>query len=443
MKNHMRQMPVIQAVAFTVFVGVSTSTLAGVVRTAGDQDIILDTSKGGLSLESEDGTFSFAFHGAMQIDYDRFNGVYTNNGNAGDEAEFRRLRPKMSGNYRDWAFEITPELAPSGNTIHSATITYEGFKPINLTVGMASPDFGLEKATSSNWVTATERNIGYDLASWINSSSDDLGAHIDGTFGDMFFGSASVTNRDTKNDDRDGDASRQFNGRVVFAPFHKGGNVLHFALDYAYRDLNKVDLSNTNYDIDNGLGVHGDAGDNDHDPVLSQLSGISGSPYKGQSIWGAEAAWAFGALSLQGEYLHSTLNSDDGGYADVKSKGYYGQVAYTLTGEPRDYKLNAGAFGAVRPENAKFGAWEIFYRYAGVSSDNTDLLEDGAGSVIGLNTNGSNSAKVHTFGVNWYANNNVKISVDYNYAKVNDKALENAVGDDDGNAVMTRFQFVF
>ena len=39
------------------------------------------------------------------------------------------------------------------------------------------------------------------------------------------------------------------------------------------------------------------------------------------------------------------------------------QLAYTLTGEARGYKLDGGKFDSIKPNDKQMGAWEVFYRY--------------------------------------------------------------------------------
>ncbi|MDI9786970.1 porin, partial [Pseudomonas aeruginosa] len=76
--------------------------------------------------------------------------------------------------------------------------------PVNLKFGRFDPDFGLEKATSSKWVTAPERNAAYELADWINTHQDGMGAQVNSTLADMAYLSAGVSAKDA--DDSDGDS---------------------------------------------------------------------------------------------------------------------------------------------------------------------------------------------------------------------------------------------
>jgi phosphate-selective porin OprO/OprP len=54
---------------------------------------------------------------------------------------------------------------------------------------------------------------------------------------------------------------------------------------------------------------------------------------------------------------------------------------------------------------------------------------------------GDAEAKVHNLGVNWYANEAVKISAAYVKAKTDN--VTNVNGDDDGKGVVVRAQYVF
>ncbi|MNC54379.1 Porin P precursor [compost metagenome] len=137
-----------------------------------------------------------------------------------------------------------------------------------------------------------------------------------------------------------------------------------------------------------------------------------------------------GPFSLQGEYLKRKTKADSNEYTDIKSEGYYGQVAYTLTGEPRIYKL--GKFDAIKPQNKQYGAWELFYRYDFLSTDDDNGEFAEIGDVEG---------KVHNVGVNWYANDAIKVSAVY--VKSNVENATNAEGDDSGDGFVTRVQYVF
>lgn len=134
-------------------------------------------------------------------------------------------------------------------------------------------------------------------------------------------------------------------------------------------------------------------------------------------------------------YPRRTLKADAAQH-DIDARGGYAQVAYTLTGEPRVYKLDGAKFDAVKPANKQLGAWEIFYRYNAISVEDDKL----AVSTTTRQT-GDAEGKLHTLGVNWYANEAVKVSA--NYIKASTDKVSNTVGDDSGDGVVMRLQYVF
>ncbi len=114
------------------------------------------------------------------------------------------------------------------------------------------------------------------------------------------------------------------------------------------------------------------------------------------------------------------------------------QLAYTLTGESRSYKLDGGKFDKIKPENKRTGAWEVFYRFDDITVDETGIAPSG---YVGALDSAEAGAKTHTIGVNWYANESVKLSANYLKTSVDD--VVNANGDDDGDAISLRAQYVF
>ena len=133
---------------------------------------------------------------------------------------------------------------------------------------------------------------------------------------------------------------------------------------------------------------------------------------------------------MQGEYIKRKVEADAAAYQDIKADGYYAQVAYTLTGEARAYKL--GKFDSIKPSNKQIGAWEVFYRYDHLSVDD----DNGAFANVS-----DIEANVHNLGLNWYANESIKLSGTYVKAKVDN--AQNANGDDDGDGFVLRAQYVF
>lgn len=415
------------------------TTHAGTVTTDG-ADLVVKT-KGGLEVATTDKAFSFKLGGRLQADYGRFDGYYTRNGNGADAAYFRRAYLEFGGTaYRDWKYQINYDLSRNvGNDstgyFDEAAVTYVGFDPVNLKIGRFYTDFGLEKATSSKWVTALERNLSYDAAEWVNDNSG-MGIQANSVVGKLAYLSASVFSEN--NNDTDGDSVKRYNLRGVFAPWHEAGNVLHLGLQYAYRDLKDSAVDTR---IRSRMGVRGvdtnggnSAGSNGNRVVFGGSTAQSGL-WKGDSVWGLEGAWALQAFSIQAEYLRRTLKADAAAN-DIKTSGYYTQLAYTLTGEPRIYKLDGARFDTIKPQDKAFGAWELFYRYDAMKVEDDNLVASSAVRQVG-----DAQGKTHTLGVNWYASEAVKLSA--NYIKASTDNTSNTVGDDTGQGLVMRLQYVF
>ncbi len=427
--------------ASALALAVSAQAFAGTVTTDG-ADIVIKT-KGGLEVATTDKEFSFKLGGRLQADYGTFDGFYTRNGNNADAAYFRRAFLELSGTvYKDWKYVLSYDLAHNaGNSddgyFDEASIAYTGFNPVNLRFGRFDPDFGLEKATSSKWITAIERSAIYEIADWVNGHENGMGVQASSVLGNMAFLSGGVSAKDSN--DTDGESVKQFNVRGVFAPMAEAGNVLHLGLNYANRGLDDVAADGR---IRPRLTVRGvstnggnDAGTNGNRATFGGFQGVAGD-FDSDAAWGAELAYAMGPFSAQAEYLARKLKADRAGIEDVEANGYYAQLAYTLTGESRGYKLDGAKFDSIKPENKQLGAWEVFYRY-----DNIKVEDDNVTVATATREVGDTKAKLHTVGVNWYVNDVVKVAA--NYVKAETDKITNNVGDDDGDAFVMRMQYAF
>jgi phosphate-selective porin OprO/OprP len=89
---------------------------------------------------------------------------------------------------------------------------------------------------------------------------------------------------------------------------------------------------------------------------------------------------------------------------DQKIKGYYVLATYNITGESYNYK--DGVFGAVKPTNpldkGGRGAWQV-----GVRMSEFDA------SPITVAAGKSNRATAMTYGLTWFATDNLRFMVNY------------------------------
>ena len=176
-------------------------------------------------------------------------------------------------------------------------------------------------------------------------------------------------------DGEDTEDSNGVAGRITYAPVKTDNSTLH--LGFAYRDTEELD----------GFGL--------------------------------EAAGVVGPFHIQGEYFSADELNDSGGEDDID--GFYVQAGYVLTGEVRPYKN--GTFKKIKPKG-KGGAWEIVARF-----------EDGDGGFGDIEL-GDTDATSYALGVNWYANNFIRVNASFQEGDSN-------ISDDDGSEFRVRFQVAF
>jgi len=271
-----------------------------------------------------------------------------------------------------------------------------------LTVGHHKQPFSLEEQTSSRFITFMERSSVVQAF----SPSRDNGISSGGSLGEDTNWALGLFRRtdDGANGASDGDLVTT--GRVTHA-FGEGADVVHLGLSasmWAGQDVS--------------FGADPEA----HlvDDVISTGTVTS----DGVSLYGLEGAWVNGPLSLQGEFIQSSIDEFAGG-GDVDLNGFYAFVSWFLTGESRNYK--SGKFDRITP-NANWdgsgfsgGAWELALRLTAVDFDEATGRE-----VTNL-----------TAGVNWYLNPNARIMLNLLQSNVDDSG---AGIDDDMTALMMRFQ---
>lgn len=125
-------------------------------------------------------------------------------------------------------------------------------------------------------------------------------------------------------------------------------------------------------------------------------------PTRQASLIGFELAAARGPLALQAEFLGSFASPAD--FENLYFGGFYGQVAWTLTGESHPYARKAGLPTRLTPRipfsllEGGRGAFEVALRFAHVS------LTSGA-------TEGGNLSQLGGV-LNWYWNEHVRIQLD-------------------------------
>ena len=326
--------------------------------------------------------------------------------------EFRRVRIYNSGKmYGTVKYKLQLDFA--GGKIAFKDVFIELNKlPIkgNVRVGHFKEPLRLEALTSSKYITFMERGFPIAFAPERNT-----GAMYHTTFGDkLSIQSGVFRNSDTFGNDKSATNNVNITSRITYLAISDGDKLLHLGISNSIRK---------NSDNDYGFSSRAE------NHMGSELLSVEfTNQVKDVNIIAGEMAYVNSSLSLQGEVVQTTVNTENGqGNAPFAHEiiSYYGQLSYFLTGESRSYKSSLTGFGRVKPKNNYgengWGALEVAARFSAI-----DMQEDG-------------SLEDFTIGLNWYLNPNTRVMLNYVMGELTDGAGEVTTE----NAVMMRIQLDF
>lgn len=285
--------------------------------------------------------------------------------------EVRRARITAKGRIGNWLYKTRLNVVNLVNNndndneakIDRAYIGYTGWKVLELRIGLQPEPFGLEKSTSSKYISFMERslldtftpedNLGILAISRIaDPLIIQLGAYVERPYPDGSKTDKSVT------------------GRIFYDPIRRHRKLLHLGVSYSYREP-----------LDNRVRYK--------ERPEAHLAGNLFKSDRFQDVdWtgltGLEAAYLLGPVSLQAEYVRSSIMQDSTD-RDRDVDGYYAYVSWFLTGESRPY--SNGNFGRIRPGHSVgkpghsagkigWGAWELALRYSVLKDDEDQQLAD-------------------------------------------------------------------
>ena len=341
-----------------------------------------------------------------------------------DGSEFRRARLYAKGTLYDTVdFKVNYDFA-GGDADFKDVYMQVDARFAKVRAGHFYEPFGLEELTSSKYMTFNERGLTSALVPSRNGGlmlHDSLDGDVPFTWAAGIFRNTNDFGDDKVNNNGDGnEESGAYNGtaRVTVAPvFNKDeGQVVHLGLAASLRT-----------DDDGRTNRFRVAPENHFSPRLADTGSIASDGY---NLYGAEAAWTQGPISLQGEYMMADV--DQIGASTANFSAYYFLASFFLTGEHRPYKN--GLFQRVKPKNnlgqGGSGAWELTARYSSV-----DLNDAGVqgGELTGI-----------TGGVNWYLNPNARVMLNYVHAELDNAPVAVVpAGKGELDAILLRFQFDF
>ena len=381
----------------------------------------------GFVLSSEEGLFELRVGGRLHLDY----GFVDHSGNLGevsgpihDTGEFRRARINISGKaYETLRYRMEFDFAEDGTGkfkdvwTQMTDIPYVGA----LKAGHFREPVGLDEQTSSNHITFIERNQATALAPGRNLGLMLENGVLDGRLNwalGLFRETDSFPGRD---DAEDGYA---MTGRVIFLPWYRneGRHLLHLAGSYSRRYSGEAGTSYSSRSEINIAPAY-------LDTEMQTGRRLRDARSRREDLFNLEAAWVYGPLSVQTEYIYDRVDTR---YGNAPSFcGYYIEASYFLTGENRNYRLSGGTFSRIQPkQNFRlkggdgWGAWQLAVRRS--------RLDLNSGSIRG--GEGDN----WTIGLNWYLNPNTRLMLNYVHADIDHDLYSGTV-----NAVQSRIQFDF
>jgi len=378
--------------------------------TAG-RDVMVSTG-GGIEVQSNDGAFSAEIGGRLMIDYAHY---HEDKVPLGSGTELRRARLDLEGTmYADWGYELSVDFSDTSQEVEvkDAYIAYNSLSDYSVLIGHFKEPFSLEELTSSKYITFMERALPNVLAPGRNIGIG-YATHWDkSSFAAGVFGEA-VDDGDKSEDDE----GWALTARGTHAPWASKRKALHLGLAASRRepdDSGEVKFSERPESHVTDIKYVNTGKITDVDYYISL---------------GAELAWVAGPLSLQGEYMQTTVSRKTASDDPVLS-GWYVFASYFLTGESRRYKPESGKFSKIKPSN-KTGAWEVALRHSQLDLNDVDIT--------------GGEEHITTLGLNWYINSNIRAMLNYSQVKNDLNADDDGdvSGNDNPQVVQARMQLHF
>ncbi len=346
--------------------------------------------KDGIRAETADQSFRLKIGGRIMNDwtfYGADRSLESSTGAFEDGTEFRRARLYVAGEvYGNVIFKAQYDFAGGDADFKDVYLGLKGLPGgSKLQIGHFKEPFGLEVLTSSKYITFMERSLPTAMLAERNT-----GIGVSGHCFDERLTWAGGIFRDT---DGFGDGSGNgynFTGRVTGLPLYQedGARLVHIGLAYSHRN------------VDDSVRFR----ERPESHLAPRLVDTGSLAADAVDLVGVESAVVLGPASLQGEYVHASVDGSAGMSPDFG--GYYVQASYFLTGEHRPYKRSHGAFGRVKPQEnfigkdgGGTGAVELALRYSSI-----DLSDAGVA--------GGELDDI-TVGVNWHLNPNTRVMANY------------------------------
>ncbi|HSC74671.1 MAG TPA: porin [Pseudomonadales bacterium] len=396
----------------------------------------------GFGLKSADGKYEIKLRGLLQQDARNFNqgikGQHAYLGDtqaqqdAADDATHealdnyisRRARPIIEGKFNDiYGFRLQTDF---GNGTTSSTNLVDAYVDANyhpaakIRVGKFTPGFSLERLQSSDANKVNELGLQSNFA-----PSRDQGAQIAGDiFNNTLNYSLGIFNgaNDGANGSEDSNTDKEINARLFASPFANNPGFLQglgFGVGLSTTSA-KGTFGNTSlasyktFGQENFFSYRTDTSVNN--TVFADGDRTRVSP---------QVSYYNGSFGLTSEYIREQQDTSRIYGAGITQRrtdqltndGWDATASYILTGEDASFKSVKPA-KPFDPANGGWGAWEVVATTGQLDIDKGAFYD--TNGVLGGNdsfaqaTRSAKAAKNYGVGVNWYLNNVLRLSLDYN-----------------------------
>lgn len=288
-------------------------------------------TKGGPKLKTEDGNFELGFNARAHLD------VHSFNRDGADERfppfgsqlpdddrsgfNWRRTYTTLSGKFYELNFKLENDFA-AGSFPGSLRENWLSARlgPGEFVLGQFKPYRGMEELTSSNEITMMERPSTSSTGIYAGRQFL-VGMGYKGRVADQIGYAVDVMTLANATGPYKG---LTYGGRLFWIPFAQEGKTLHLGFSVSRDDpgpeslrSRAVDIYGGRLSISKSLGVAG--------------AGLGPSNDDTQTTWAAEAAYAIGPVTLQGEYANARLDNTHlvaGAPKDSTIQAYYVQASW-------------------------------------------------------------------------------------------------------------------
>lgn len=321
----------------------------------------------GFRIASGDGSWTLQAGTLQQLDFASYDDDELD---LASGSEMRRSRLSLGGTFQnDWQYRVEYEFATGSAALTDAYVAYTATKLFIVTVGQFKPPFGMEALSQDKSATFMERALPFYLVSPLVVRAPGLmlgtsGANwsvAGGAFGEPI-GNAQA-----------GDQGYGAAARGTWAPFFAGNRVLHFGLSAQWRNPTQSNSTNAMGPKFETVRFRAKPESN----ILAQRLVDTGEipAVEDFSFAGIEWAAQYEAVSFQSEYQQVQMSRNT--LSDLDFDTWYAQLAWTLTDEPRPYRVDRGVFEGITPKNnfgrSGWGAFELAARISTIDLSDGDV----------------------------------------------------------------------